>query len=98
MAQNTNSVWVKKKNSWKEKLADESHKPIKRKFSRRSVTVCNKDEIWSADLVDMQAFSSFNNGFKYILTVIDVFSKYAWAVPIKGKSAVTVTKAFEKKS
>ena len=55
--------------------------------------VFSKDEIWSADLVDMQAFSSFNKGFKYILTVIDVFSKYAWAVPIKDKSA---TKAFEK--
>ena len=53
--------------------------------------------IWSADLVDMQAFSSFNKGFKYILTVIDVFSKYAWAVPIKDKSAASVTKAFEKK-
>ena len=47
------------------------------------------------DLVGMQAFSSFNTGFKYILTVIDVFSKYAWAVPIKDKSAATVTKAFE---
>ena len=58
--------------------------------------VFNKDEIWSADLVDMQTFSSFNEGFKYILTVIDVFSKYAWAVPIKDKSAATVTKAFEK--
>ena len=58
--------------------------------------VCNKDEIWAADLVDMQAFSFFNKGFKYILTVIDVFSKYAWAVPIKDKSAVTDTKAFEK--
>ena len=97
MAPNTNSVWVKRKDSWKEKLADELHKPIKRKFPRRSVIVFNKDEIWSADLVDMQAFSSFNKGFKYILTVIDVFSKYAWAVPIKGKSAASVTKAFEKK-
>ena len=58
--------------------------------------VFNKDEIWSADLVDMQAFSSFNKGFKYILTVIDVFSKYAWAVPIKDKSAASVTKTFEK--
>ena len=65
----------KKKNSWKEKLADELYKPIKRKFPRWSVIVFNKDEIWSADLVDMQAFSSFNKGFKYILTVIDVFSK-----------------------
>ena len=58
--------------------------------------VFNKDEIWSADLIDMQDFSSFNKGFKYILTVIDVFSKYAWAVPIKDKSAASVTKAFEK--
>ena len=45
----------------------------------------------------MQAFSSFNKGLKYILTVIDVFSKYAWAVPIKDKSAASVTKAFETK-
>ena len=56
----------------------------------------SKDEIWSAELVDMQVFSSFNKGFKYILTVIDVFSKYAWAVLIKDKSAASVTKAFEK--
>ena len=55
----------------------------------------NKDEIWSADLVDMQAFSSFNKGFKYILIVIDVFSKYVWAVPINDKSAASITKAFE---
>ena len=74
----------------------ELHKPIKRKFPRRSVIVFSKDKIWSADLVDMQAFSSFNKGFKYILTFIDVFSKYAWAVPIKDKSAASVTKAFEK--
>ena len=57
--------------------------------------VFNTDEIWSPDLVEMQAFSSFNKGFKYILTDIDVFSKYAWAVPIKDKSAASVTKAFE---
>ena len=85
-----------KKNSWKEKLADELHKPIKRKSPRRSVIVLSKGEIWSADLVDMQAFPSFNKGFKYILTVINVFSKYAWAVPIKDKSAASVKKALEK--
>ena len=44
----------------------------------------------------MQAFSSFDKGFKYFLTVIGVFSKYAWAVPIKDKSAASVTKAFVK--
>ena len=56
----------------------------------------SKDEIWSADLVDMQAFSSFNKRFVYNLTVTDVLSKYAWAVPIKDKSAASVTRAFEK--
>ena len=58
--------------------------------------VFSKDEIWLADLVDMQAVSSFNKGFKYILTVIDIYSKYAWAVQIKDNSASSVTKAFEK--
>ena len=86
----------KKKKSWKEKLADEFHKPIKRKFPRRSVVVFNKDEIWSADLVDTQAFSFINKGFKYILTVIDVFSKYAWTVPIKDKSAASSQKHSKK--
>ena len=80
----------------KKEIADELHKPIKRKFPRRSVIVFNKDEIWSADLVDMQAFSSFNKGFEYKLTVIDVLSKHAWAVPINDNSAASVTKAFEK--
>ena len=77
-------------------LADELHKPIKRKFPRRSMKGFSKDEIWCADLVDMQAFSSFNKGFKYILTVIDIFSKYVWVIPIKDKTATSVTKAFEK--
>ena len=54
------------------------------------------DHCLSFYLVDMQAFSSFNKRFKYILTVIDVFSKHAWAVPIKDKSAASITKAFEK--
>ena len=56
--------------------------------------VFSKDEIWSADLFDMQAFPSFNKEFKYILRVINVFSKYAWAVPVKDKCAASVTKAF----
>ena len=51
--------------------------------------------MWSASLVDMQTFSSFIKGFKYIPTAIDVFSKFAWAVPIKDKSAASVTRAFE---
>ena len=44
------------------------------------------DEIWAADLIDMQAFSKDNNGIKYLLTVIDIFSKIVWIVPLKRKT------------
>ena len=43
------------------------------------------DEIWAADLIDMQAFSKDNNGIKYLLTVIDIFSKFVWIIPLKRK-------------
>ena len=43
------------------------------------------DEIWAADLIDMQAFSKNNNGIKYLLTVIDIFSKFVWIVPLNRK-------------
>ena len=44
------------------------------------------DGIWAADLIDMQAFSKDNNGIKYLLTVIDIFSKFVWNVPLKRKT------------
>ena len=81
---------------WTNKLADELHKPIRRKFKKRIVFAKNVDDIWSADLVDMQSFSKYNNGFKYILMVIDVFSKFGWGVPLKTKNGTTIAEAFEK--
>ena len=54
------------------------------------------DDIWSADLVDMQSFSKYNDGIKYILNVIDVFSKYAWSIPIRDKTGKNITEAFNK--
>ena len=62
-------------------LADELYKPVTREFQRRRVNFNGVDEIWSADLIDMQAFSKDNNGLKYLLTVIDIFSKFVWIVP-----------------
>ena len=53
------------------------------------------DAIWTADLVDMQSFARTNKGYKYILMIIDVFSKYGWAVPLKTKTGLEVTKAFQ---
>ena len=62
------------------KLANELHKPIIRKFNQRKVYSSFKDNIWGADLADMQLLSKFNKGIKYLLCVIDLFSKYAFVV------------------
>ena len=64
-----------------EQLAKELHKPIIRKFKKRKVYSGFKDNIWGADLADMQLISKFNKGFRFLLCVIDIFSKYAWVVP-----------------
>ena len=69
-----------------DKLAEELYKPVTRKFQRRKVNVNGIDEIWAADLIDMQAFSNDNNGIKYLLTVIDIFSKFVWIIPLKRKT------------
>ena len=54
------------------------------------------DKIWATDLIDMQAFSRYNKGIKYLLTIIDVFSKYGWIVPLKQKNGIAVASALEK--
>ena len=53
-------------------------------------------EIWAADLIDMQAFSKDNNGIKYLLTVIDVFSRFVWIIPLKRKTGQEVANAFSR--
>jgi len=53
------------------------------------------DKIWAADLVGMQAFSKSNRGVRYLLTVIDVFSKYSWMLQLKGKTGKSVAEAFK---
>ena len=70
------------------------HYPLIKKFPRNKFIANGIDSVWQADLVDMKAFSRKNEGFSYILTVIDVFSKYAWAIPLKNKTGTEVTNAF----
>ena len=81
---------------WAQQLALELHKPIRRKFTKRRVFVKGVDEIWAADLVEMQRFSDWNKGIKYLLMVIDVFSKFGWIEPLENKKGETVASAFEK--
>ena len=75
-------------------LADELHKPIKRKFTRRKVESTDVDKIWSADLVDMQNLQKYNSGYRYILNVIDLYSRYVWSVSLKNKTGKSIVEAF----
>ena len=84
-----------KSKNWQAELAQELHKPVKRYFTQRRVVVNHIDEIWAADLVDMQKFSKWNKGYKHLLMVIDVFNKYAWIKPLKDKTGEIVTEAFK---
>ena len=68
---------------------------MRKKFEKHRVLVNGIDKIWAADLVDMQAFSKFNRGIKYLLAVIDVFSKYGWLVPLKDKMGKSVAMALK---
>ena len=77
-----------------EQLAEELHKTIIRKFKKRKVYSAFKDNIWGADLVDMQLLSKYNKGIRFLLCVIDIFSKYAWVVPLKDKKGISIVKAF----
>ena len=64
-------------------LANQLHKPIIKNFKRRKVYSSFKHNIWGVDLADKQLTSKYNKGIRYLLCVIDLFSKYAWVVPLK---------------
>ena len=70
------------------------HKPVRRRFKRRCVVVGGPNQQWQADLVDVSRLKKTNDGTAFLLTVIDVFSKRAWCVPLKNKSAVSLVAAF----
>ena len=77
-------------------LANELHKPVIKKCKKRKVHSSFKDNIWGVDLADMQSLSKYNKGIKYLLRAIDLFSKYAWVVPIKDKKGTSIVNAFQK--
>ena len=78
-----------------EKLAEELHKPFIKKFEKRNVHAAFKDNIWSADLADMQLLSKYNKGIRFLLCVIDIFSKYAWVAHLKDNKGVSIVAAFQ---
>ena len=78
-----------------EQFSDELHKPIIKKFKKRKVYSAFKDNVWAADLADRQLIRKFNKGFRFLLCVIDIYSKYAWVVPLKDKKGVSIVNAFQ---
>ena len=72
------------------------HKPSRRRYKRSRVIVPGIDAQFQADLVDLQNLSRYNKGYKYLLTCIDIFSKYAWVLPLKSKQGQELVKAFQK--
>lgn len=79
----------------KKTVVDELHRPARRNFLRRSVMQIGINDTLQIDLVEMIPYHEENNGFKYLLTAIDIFSKMAFARPLKTKTAKEVTKAME---
>ena len=64
-------------------------------LKKREVHSAFKDNVWGADLEDMQLISKYNKGVRFLLCVIDIFSKYAWVVPLKDKKDVSIVAAFQ---
>ena len=77
-------------------LANDLHKPIIKKFDKRKVYSQFKDNIWGVDLADMQSLSRKNKGIKYLLCVIDLYSKYAFVIPLKDEKRISIVNAFNK--
>lgn len=80
----------------KRDIAFELHKQSRNIYTRRCVNVYGKNDLFQADLVEMIPLAKLNKGFKYILCVIDCFTKYAWVIPLKSKTGNDVTKAMSK--
>ena len=77
-------------------LAEELHKSIIEKFKKIKVYSGFEDNIWGADLADMQLISKFNKIFRFLLCIIDIYSKYAWVFPLKDKKGISIVNAFRK--
>ena len=86
---------IKNENMSDQQLAEDLQRQIIRKFKKRKVHSTFMENIWGADLADMQLISKFNKGFRFLLCVIDIFSKYAWVIHLKDKKGITSTNPFQ---
>ena len=82
------------KQTFLKQLAVELHKPVKTKFLRRKVSFQYIDQVWCADLVDLSVYSKENKGYKWMMNMIDGFSRFAFSKPMRDKSAKSTFDAF----
>ena len=92
----TSGSGTKNENISDQQLAEELHKPIIRNFKKRKVHLSFIDNICDADLADMQLRSIFNKGFRFLLCIIDIYSKYAQVIPLKDKKELQLLMLFRK--
>ena len=69
-------------------LVEELQKPIIKKIEKRKVQSYFKDSAWDVDLTDMQLLSKFDKGNRFLLCTIEIYSKYAWVIPLKDKKVL----------
>ena len=69
------------------------HNPVRKRFPRNPYTVTNVDDVWEMDLADLSTLSKYNEKYSYLLNVIDIFSRYAWSVPLKDKTGTSIKAA-----
>jgi len=81
-------AWLKKQDTYR------LHRLVRKRFARNPYTVSNVMDVWECDLFDVPTHANFNDNYRYILSVIDVFSKYLHMIPIKTKSGTVVALAF----
>ena len=78
-----------------QQLEDKLHKPIIKKFKKRRVNSSFKDNIWKADLADMQLLSKRNKEVRFLLSVIDIFNKHVWVALLKDRKGTSIANAFK---
>ena len=83
-------------NGKKKKIVKKVFSPVFRKFQRIQIQTHYKNECWSIDLIDRSSLAKYNKNLKFIFTIIDNHTKYAWAIPLEHKSGKSTTTAFEK--
>ena len=82
-------AWLREQDSYN------LHRPVRRKFPRGKIITSGIDKQYQVDLIDVSKYAEQNDGVRYILTMIDCFSRYAWARTLKRRDGLSVASAFK---